>query len=175
MRLRVRVYTTSAKESLRRKQKAVSQALQAWRPKAGQFVRGVMVQVIRERQKAGTGATSNSVQWVPTPGGFFVGPTNAAAQFIDKPTRAHIIRPVRARALAFARPGGVITRSRATGHVRTKFRFGGRSTTTSAVFATIVHHPGTKGLDFTGETARRVPEPLSAMLIDEVNRAVGAA
>jgi hypothetical protein len=175
MRLRVRVLVASGKESLRRKQRAVEAALRNWRPKAGELVRGIMVQVIRERQKAGSGATSNSVQWRPTPGGFFVGPTTANAGFIDKPTRPHVIRPVRAKALAFARSGGTLTRSRSTGHVRTRFRFGGGSITTGPVFATIVNHPGTKGLDFTGETARRAPQPLAATLADEVHRALGAA
>lgn len=175
MRLRVRVHVTSGKESLQRKRRAVEEALESWRPKAGQLVRGVMVMAIREAQKAGTGATSNSVQWMPTPGGFFVGPTTATAVFVDKPTKPHLIRPVKAKALAFARSGGKLTRSRATGHVRTRFSFGGRTATTGPVFAMVVRHPGTKGLDFTGETARRVPEPLAATLADEVKRALEAA
>lgn len=176
MRLRIRVHTGSAKASLERKRRAVEDALAKFRPRGGQLVQGVMVQVIRELQgPGGTGNLSNSVVWTPIAGGFRVAATASYAGYVDKPTRAHEIRPVRAQALAFPRAGGRITRSRATGHVRTRFTFQGRTTTTDAVFVTVVHHPGTKGLDFTGATARRATEPLVQLLTGDIAAALRGA
>lgn len=172
IRLNIRINSEEAKRQLRAKQGALKAALRGFRNVGGPLVRGIMVMVIRERQKQGTGFLSNSVEWIPTGGGFWVGSRTTYAPFVDKPTRPHLIRPVRARALAFPAAGGRLTRSRSTGHVRTRFTFGGRSVTTDARFAAFVRHPGTKGMDFTGETARRAQQPLMGVLADAVAKAV---
>lgn len=175
VRMRLNVSSAEAKAELARRRGAAGRALDRFRNIGGQHVRGVMVSVIRERQKAGKGTLSSSVQWWPTRGGFFVGPTAAHAPFVDRPTRPHVIRPLHGKALAFPRAGGVLTRSQATGHVRTRFTFGGRAATTSAVFVAKVNHPGTAGMDFTGETARRVAPGLTAILADAVAAQLGAS
>lgn len=65
---------------------------------------------------------------VPSPAGtqVLVRSTHPATMFVIDGTRPHVIRPVRAKAL--------------------RFSIGGRE-----VFATIVHHPGTKPRDFLGQ------------------------
>src|SRR5688500_10238209 len=153
VRIRVHVEDQKALDALARVPEALRDALGAWVAEGSQFVRGVMVQTIRDRQKQGTGYLSNSVRVEARPGGFTVGPTADYAVFVDQPTGPHIIRPVRKQALAFPQAGGRITRSRSTGHVRTSIRVGGARRTTDAVFARLVHHPGTKGMFFIDATA----------------------
>lgn len=78
-----------------------------------------------------------------------VGTTDEIYGYVDKGTRPHIIRPKKAKALAF--PGGKYT-------PKTKPRFigsmaGGSSGAT--VFSQEIHHPGTKARKFTEELFKR--------------------
>lgn len=67
---------------------------------------------------------------------------NAIWRYVDKGTRPHIIRPRRAKALAFATGGAAKTR---VGSIIA--RAGGRGDGTA--FATEVQHPGTKARGFS--------------------------
>lgn len=78
-----------------------------------------------------------------------VGTTDEIYGYVDRGTKPHIIRPKKAKVLAF--PGGKY-------HAKTKPRFigsmpGGSSGAT--VFSQEVHHPGTKARKFTEELFKR--------------------
>lgn len=173
MRLSIRV-DGNALEALRRMPARLEATINGWADRAAQYSRGVMVQTIRDRQQAvgRTGILSNSVTAIRTPTGFTVGPTAEYAVFVDQPTRPHDIYPRTARALAFASAGGVITRSTTTGHVRSKFTFGGKTTIGGAVFARHVRHPGTRGLFFVDATAEALEDPLAEMLAADLEKAL---
>lgn len=143
--------------------------------KGSQLVRGAMVEEIRARQRAGTGFLSNSVVGAVEPGGFAVWPTADYALWADQPTRPHVIRPVRAKALAFAAGGGQRSRTRG-GLVRTRYRTqAGGAAYGPPVFAALVRHPGTRGLRYVDGTVSRVREPLRGLLEAEVDRAAREA
>jgi hypothetical protein len=74
--------------------------------------------------------------------------------FLDQDTRAHVIQARFAQALAFPRSGSRAGTRR--GQRVSVFRFGGRTAVTDLVYATRVHHPGTKGIRFIAETHRQV-------------------
>lgn len=169
--IRIRVDSREALNRLRMYPDAVGQAMARWVQKGGLLVQGTMREVIRSKQKQGKGVLSNSVQVQVRESGFTVGPSVEYAEFVDQPTRPHLILPVRKQALAFARSGGTLTRSRATGHVRTKFRFGGHTSLTGPVFARAVHHPGTRGMFFIEETTHRVVGQLKSLLEAEIDAA----
>jgi len=83
------------------------------------------------------------------------------AGFVERGTRPHIIRPVRARALAFAAsPAG----RRLSGRVRRG---------AAVVFAMLVHHPGTKPEPFLRPGAQKAASGsnLAAVVIEEWNAA----
>lgn len=171
VKVNIRVENARALRFLKGYPEVFGKALARWTLRGGVLVQGVMREVIRERQKHGTGALSNSVQAAYTGKGFEVGPTVDYAEFVDQPTRPHEIRPRNKKVLAFAASGGRIARSR-SGKVRTKFPDGGHG---NAVFATVVHHPGTKGMFFIDETVRRTVNPLSSLLDEELQRGIKEA
>lgn len=151
---------------------AVQRAIEAWVPGAAIYTREAMRQQILQRtQTVGrTGFLRNSTSLTLRARGFTVYPTAQYAIFVDQPTRPHEIRPVRRQALAFARSGGIVSRSGAT--VQTRFRYGGRETKTSAVIVRSVHHPGTRGTFFNDATRQAVRTPLAAMLQRSLQDAV---
>ena len=70
--------------------------------------------------------------------------------YVEYGTPPHIIRPKNKKALAFAKFGG--QRVIRGGDVKTKMSFGGKSVITDAVFAKVVHHPGTRPQPFIRTT-----------------------
>jgi len=64
-----------------------------------------------------------------------------AMEYIEFGTIPHIIKPKNKKVLAFAKFGA--QRVMRKGKVKSKFTFAGKSTIDEAVFAKIVHHPGT--------------------------------
>lgn len=164
----------AALAALRQAPVELQKALQRFALRGSLVVVQSMKDVIGSRTKS-YGRTGNLVASVRAelqPNGFTVAPSVAYAPFVDQPTAPHDIYPRRARALAFASAGGIITRSRATGHVRTRFTFGGKTTVTDAVFAKHVHHPGTRGLFFIQSTAGIIVDPLTGILEEEVAEAI---
>lgn len=173
VRIRITV-SGDALEDVRRAPDKVRQAVRTWVSEGSQLVRTAMVTYIRDHQNpvGRTGFLSNSVRADKAAAGFAVYPTVKYARFVDQPTRPHIIRPRKPGGfLAFARAGGQISRSQ-SGAVRTKFRFGGKTTFAGAVFARQVHHPGTKGMFFIDRTAAKVERPVTELLDKKVAEAL---
>jgi len=171
MRLRITV-SKSAADALRRAPEELKSAFVRFGDRGGNLVRSIMVQAIAERQKAGTGQLMNSVTVTRNGNEFTVGPTVDYAQFTNDATRPHDIYPWKAQALAFPMAGGAITRSRSTGHVRTRFTFGGKTVIRGAVFARHVHHPGTRGMHYLEATRDEAEEPLTTLMEEEVENAL---
>lgn len=144
-------------------------AIQAWAPASSIRGVGIMQEEIRTRTNTfgGTGQLREDIGAIQTQRGYAIVARAAHALFVDQGTRPHEIRPRNAKVLAFPRAGGLITRS-TVGHVRTRFKYGGRTTFTSAVFRPLVHHPGTKPTNFARATAQRLaatePAELEAAL-----------
>jgi len=65
---------------------------------------------------------------------------------VEYGTSPHIIRPKNKEALAFPSSGGA--RSVRKGKIRTNVKYGGKTINTNAVFAKVVHHPGTTAKPF---------------------------
>lgn len=63
--------------------------------------------------------------------------------YLEHGTPPHIIRPKNKKMLAFARSGGKLVHHN-DNTVSTKFTYGGKTVETSAIFASVVHHPGTR-------------------------------
>lgn len=70
--------------------------------------------------------------------------------YVDKGTRPHEIRPVRARALAFTVQG-------------------------SKVFAKVVHHPGTRGKEFVSATESVMKSRIPLIFIKHIQQEVSKA
>jgi hypothetical protein len=148
---------------------AVRRARDRWAPRAAAYTATEMARQILMRQKTEgrTGYLRKSIRSDLFQGGFTTYPAAAYAGFVDQPTQPHVIEPRNRQALAFARSGGVLSRS-LTGNVRTRMLFGGRQATTSAVIVRRVHHPGTRGMFFIDATARVVLPSVADMLEREV-------
>lgn len=82
----------------------------------------------------------------------------AYAAYVEKGTRAHDIRPRRARALRFAATAGG---ARLTGSPRTG---------APVVFAKVVHHPGTKAQPFLEPAARSTVADAGGIVLEDVTR-----
>lgn len=163
------VESDRVREAARRAPDAVRRAKDRWAPRGMVYTATEMSRQILQRQKTmgRSGFLRKSVRGQLFAGGFSVGPTAAYAEFVDQPTRAHVIEPRMKDALAFPRAGGILTRS-TSGKVGTRMLFSGKATTTSAVIVRRVHHPGTRGMFFVDGTRRAVEQPLTAMLDRDV-------
>lgn len=171
IQLRVRVKSRGAIDTLTRYPKEADAAMERWAGKGAQFVRGLMVRTIRTRQRpGGTGVLSGGVQVEVVGRRFKVYPTANYAGFVEDDTRPHAIHP--------RRPGGVLAFPGSGGRLGirggrpvTVFRFGGRTTTGSLVYARSVWHPGTKGMHYARDTADASVGPLTGMLEAELEEA----
>ena len=141
------------------------QAIERWRGPASVVSTEIEKQEIRNRtQTVGrTGFLRNSVRAKLTASGFDIEPYAKYALFVDQPTRPHEIKPLRKKALAFAKSGGIVSRSK-TGKVSTRFIYGGRQAKASAVIVRSVWHPGTRGVFFVDASARRIGQEASRLL-----------
>ncbi|MFO1532794.1 MAG: hypothetical protein ABR562_03710 [Thermoplasmatota archaeon] len=166
-RIDIRIDDAELRKDLEERPREVQAALGRWRRVVGQLTRLTMRQVIKERSRTRTGGTIGSIEVEEFASGVAVGPTKVTGLFLQEGTRPHDISAKPGHWLAFARAGGFRTQSR-TGMVGTKFTFGGKVHQTSAVFAKVVHHPGTNGIHFLEETANRVPGPAAAALEREL-------
>lgn len=180
IRLTITVDSEEAKRAL--DPAKVDQAVRAWVPRAANETATRMQGIIRERQKTfgRTGILRNSIARQLRSDGFTVMATAPYALLVDQPTREHDIRPRNKKCLAFPRAGGIVTRS-ANGNVRTRFLFGGKTASGrnrqsfhSAVFAMVVHHPGTRGLRFIEGTEEWARDTLPGMLEAELRRVLQA-
>lgn len=170
MKLSVSVDSTEARRLFDAAPQGLARAIQDWLSKGSQLVVGEMRGLIQERVKnPRTGQLAGGVQAHVHGLVADIGPNVDYAEFVDQPTRAHVIEPRFKKALAFPLAGGVRSVNRA-GHVSTVFRFGGKTVRRGAVFARRVQHPGTKGLFFLRDTALRVQEPLKKLFDDLVQR-----
>jgi len=71
--------------------------------------------------------------------------------FVEFGTPPHIIRPKNGKVLAFPRSGSQRVQHN-DGTISGKFTFGGKTIKTDAVFAKVVHHPGTRPNPFIRTT-----------------------
>jgi hypothetical protein len=170
IRLGLRISDGGLADKLKRSPETVARVLRQWAVRGYFYTRNSMVEEIRTRQKGGGGYLRKTVTGNIAAAGFSVFPTADYADFVDQPTRPHDIRPRNRKSLAFPQSGGTLTRSKG-GTVATKFNFGGRTTTTSAVFAKVVHHPGTTGMFFEDATVTAIREPVRADLEQSLNEA----
>lgn len=144
--------------------------------------------------RAASGKTVQSIEAVLLPEGITVGPTTKTLNGLDigtlleLGTRQHVIRPVRAKVLAWAGMGkgfvGPVSfvregvrRGRRTTRIGLGTTSGGRDRTRTGPlqYAAEVHHPGTRDLRFIEETARRVQFPLEQLLARKVDEALRRA
>lgn len=84
--------------------------------------------------------------------------------YVDQGTRPHIIRPVKAKRLAFAAGGSPKTQPGVIGS-------GAGSKGGTPVFAMAVNHPGTKAREFSKIIAAKWKKQFSAEMIDSMRRA----
>lgn len=154
IRLTVSVDSADAEEFF--ESEPVQKAIRAWVPRSAIRAARYLREEIASGTKVQSGQLRNDIGFQTTPTGYEVVARAPHASYMDQGTRPHEIRPRNGKALAFPMAGGRITRSASTGHVRTKFTFGGRSTTTNAVFATRVWHPGVRARHFSRSTANRL-------------------
>lgn len=98
-----------------------------------------------------------------------VGTNNDIYMFVTRGTKPHLIRPLRARALVWeagvykpkTNPGVLGSRSKGAGLVPNQG-------VGQAIFARLVHHPGTKARGFEGAVAKR----LQPVLVTQVTAAI---
>ena len=88
------------------------------------------------------------------------------ALHVEFGTKAHIIRPKNKKSLAFAKTGGKLVHHK-DNTVSTKFEFGGKSVLTDAVFAKVVHHPGTQPQPFIRNT---LSTKMKGIIIQNIKR-----
>lgn len=160
-------------------------AVRSFLLQAGQLGRSEMVEFVKGKFKNPKGPLAASIRYVITGDEARISPNVPYAAFVNDGTRPHVIRAKNARALAIPRAGGqiVFRQGRAPeGGVgprqrlaKTRFKYGGKSTTTGVIFRQSVQHPGTTGYHYAEHTAseleRRLPSLLEAVVAREVERA----
>jgi len=99
-----------------------------------------------------TARLKNSIRVIVTPTGLMISMVDYG-EHVEFGTAPHVIRPKNKKALAFAKSGG--KRVMRKGKVKTKFKFGGKTVITGAVFAKKVMHPGTAPNPFIRDTLNR--------------------
>lgn len=168
--LTIRVDAGSALRELEATPQRLAKVIVEWLGRGSQLAKNEMQNIIKERQKSPqhAGGLASSVQTSVGSASATIQPTKAYAQFVDQPTRPHVIE---------ARPGGVLAFPHFLSRVgniggrgRSVFKFGGKEAVSSLVFVQRVHHPGTRGMHFIQGTAERVEEPLTALFQDMVDR-----
>jgi hypothetical protein len=161
--VRVRVDASGARRLLRESPEAVRRSIRTWLGLAGHETAGTMRRVIAERvSHRATGHLMRSVAVDVGTTSATVGPTAEYAEWVDQPTRPHVIESRGPWALAF--PSAGAKSGFRAGRRASVFKFGGKTTVRGLVYARRVFHPGTKGLHFIDETARRIEEPVTRLL-----------
>lgn len=147
------------------------EALEHWLPRAALWTRMRLQENILARTQT-VGRTGNLRKKISAEfgnEGFSLWMRTDYASFVDQPTRPHEIKARNKQFLAFPAQGGIITRRRATGHVRTRFVSPtGKSTYGAAVFTRRVMHPGTRGAFFVDATMQDANEHLPRLLEESI-------
>jgi len=113
----------------------------------------IAYRLMHELKKAAPSKTANlrrSIKVFPYGDGLRITMTHYG-KYVEFGTPPHVIKPKNKKALAFA-PFGATRVQHDSGNVSAKFKFGGKTTKVNAVFAKVVHHPGTRPNPFVRNT-----------------------